>query len=335
MCDTALATLLVKATDIILRDVDDLLAVLAAQAKAYQYTPCMGRTHGVHAEPTTLGLKFALWYADMTRCKARLLQARKTIGVGKISGAVGNFANVDPFIEKYVCESLGLAVAPISTQVLQRDRHAEFLSTLAILGGCMEKIATEIRGLQKTETREVEEPFYAGQKGSSAMPHKRNPINSEKICGLARMLRGYALVGFENIALWHERDISHSSTERITLSDATILTDCMLAQITRILKDLFVYPENMLRNFNASYHLVFSQQVLLTLIGKGLLRETAYDLVQRCAMSAWENKRDFKAVLSDEPQIQELLTPAELDGCFDVNYYMKHVSDIFQRVGIE
>ena len=284
--DTALSSIVSQALDIIEADMRRFIDVLAAQAVKYKMIPCMGRTHGVHAEPTTLGLKFALWYAEMQRNLERMEHAHKITRVGKISGAVGTYANVDPFVEKYVCEQMGLEPSPISTQVLQRDRYAELLSVIAITGCSLEKFATEVRGLQKTELREVEEPFRAGQKGSSAMPHKRNPINCEKVCGLSRVLRGYALAAMEDVALWHERDISHSSVERIILPDATELLDYMLVLMTRILGDLFVYPENMLRSMSMSYGLPNSQHVLLTLIDKGMLRETAYDCVQRCAMRA-------------------------------------------------
>ena len=298
--DTALSSVVSQALDIIEADMHKLIDVLASQAVKYKMTPCMGRTHGVHAEPTTLGLKFALWYAEMQRNLERMEHAHKTTRVGKISGAVGTYANVDPFVEKYVCEKMGLTPSPISTQVLQRDRYAELMSVIAITGSSLEKFATEVRGLQKTELREVEEPFRAGQKGSSAMPHKRNPINCEKVCGLSRVLRGYALAAMEDVALWHERDISHSSVERIILPDATELLDYMLTLMTRILGDLFVYPENMLRSMSMSYGLPNSQHVLLTLIDKGMLRETAYDCVQRCAMRAWQEQKPFRDMLEQD-----------------------------------
>lgn len=332
--DTALSSVVSSACDILESDMRALIDVLRRQAIRYKMTPCMGRTHGVHAEPTTLGLKFALWYAEMLRNMERMEHAHKTIRVGKISGAVGTYANVDPFVERYVCQKMGLAPSPISTQVLQRDRYAELMTTIAIIGSCLEKYATEVRGLQKTELREVEEPFRAGQKGSSAMPHKRNPINCEKVCGLSRLLRGYALTAMEDITLWHERDISHSSVERVILPDATELLDYMLTLMTRILGDLFVYPENMLRSMDMSYGLTNSQHVLLTLIEKGMLRETAYDCVQRCAMRAWEEKRPFRELLETEPVVKELLTPEELDQCFDLSYHYKHVDEIFERLGL-
>ncbi len=332
--DTALSSVLKDAMDLIIADMDPLLDVLKRQAKTYKMTPCMGRTHGVHAEPTTLGLKFALWYADMQRCVERLKQAREMIAVGKLSGAVGNYANIDPYIEQYVCKAMGLTPAPISTQVLQRDRHAQLICTLAILGGCMEKIATEIRGLQKTETRELEEPFAKGQTGSSAMPHKRNPVNCEQICGLARLLRGYCVPALEDITLWHERDISHSSAERVILADATCLADYMLGKLTRILTDLNVYPENMMRSINASHGLVFSGRVLLYLCDHGMLREVAYPLVQRCAMDCWATGKDYKELLWAEPVVQAHISRQELDKIFDLNGYYHHVDDIFARLGL-
>jgi len=332
--DTALSSIVSRACDILERDMHTFIDVLASQAKKYKKTPCMGRTHGVHAEPTTLGLKFALWYAEMQRNMERMEHAHKTIRVGKISGAVGTYANVDPFVEKYVCEKMGLTPSPISTQVLQRDRYAELMTTIAIIGSCLEKYATEVRGLQKTELREVEEPFRAGQKGSSAMPHKRNPINCEKVCGLSRVLRGYALSAMEDVALWHERDISHSSVERIILPDATELLDYMLTLMTRILGDLFVYPENMMRSMEMSYGLTNSQHVLLTLIEKGMLRETAYDCVQRNAMRAWEEKRPFRELIEQEPVVREHLTDEELESCFKLDYHYKHVDEVFERLGL-
>lgn len=333
--DTALSSIISKACDIIEDDMHKLIAALASQAVKYKHQPCMGRTHGVHAEPTTLGLKFALWYAEMQRNMERMEHAHKTIRVGKISGAVGTYANVDPFVEKYVCEQMGLEASPISTQVLQRDRYAELMTTVAIIGSCLEKYATEVRGLQKTELREVEEPFRAGQKGSSAMPHKRNPINCEKVCGLSRVLRGYALSAMEDVALWHERDISHSSVERIILPDGLQLLDYMLSLMTRILGDLFVYPENMQRSMDMSYGLTNSQHVLLTLIEHGMLRETAYDCVQRNAMRAWQEKIPFRTLIEQEPVVRERLTAEELEKCFDLQYHYKHVDEVFARLGLD
>ena len=333
--DTALSSLLSKACGILEADMHAFIDMLARQAKKYKMTPCMGRTHGVHAEPTTLGLKFALWYAEMKRNLDRLEHAHRTIAVGKISGAVGTYANVDPFVEQYVCERMGLSASPISTQVLQRDRHAELMTTFAIIASSLEKFATEVRGLQKTELREVEEPFRKGQKGSSAMPHKRNPINCEQICGLARIIRGYSVTALENITLWHERDISHSSTERIILPDATELLDYMLHKLCGILGDLFVYPENMLKDMDKSMGLIFSQHVLLTLIEKGMLRETAYDCVQRCAMRAWQEQKPFRDMLEQDETVTSHLTPAELDECFELAYHYKHVDEVFKRLGLE
>lgn len=332
--DTALSSILAKACDILLADVAALIRALRDQALKWKTTPIMGRTHGVHAEPTTLGLKFALWYAEMLRNQARLERARETIAVGKISGAVGTYANVDPFVEQYVCEKMGLAASPISTQVLQRDRHAELITTFAIIGSCLDKYATEVRGLQKTELREVEEPFRAGQKGSSAMPHKRNPVNCEQISGLSRLLRGYTVTALEDIVLWHERDISHSSAERVILADATQLLDYMLVKITGILRDLFVYPENMRRNMERSLGLPFSQHVLLSLIQKGMLRETAYDLIQRRAMQAWAEQKPFRDLIAQEEAVQSLLTGAELDACFDPAYHYQYVDRIYGRLGL-
>lgn len=333
--DTAQMSNLNEACGLIEKDLESFIEMLGKQAVKYKMTPCMGRTHGVHAEPTTLGLKFALWYAEMQRNLERFRHARETIAVGKISGAVGTYANVDPFVEKYVCEHMGLKPSPISTQVLQRDRHAEFMACIAVIGSSLEKFATEVRGLQKTETREVEEPFHAGQKGSSAMPHKRNPINCEQICGLSRVLRGYSVTAMEDVALWHERDISHSSVERIIIPDACMLIDYMLVKLEGILGNLFVYPENMLRNMKMSMGLVFSQHVLLTLIKKGMLRETAYDLVQKTAMQSWEQQKQFRDLIGEVPEVKERLTPAELDDCFDLKYHYTHVDDIFKRLGLE
>jgi adenylosuccinate lyase len=332
--DTALAAQLQAACAILRDDLQQLLETLRTLAQRHKYTLMMGRTHGVHAEPTTFGLKVALWYAEMTRNLERFEAAAERIRYGKISGAVGTYANVDPFVERYVCERLGLKPAPISTQTLQRDRHAEFVFTLALIGTTLDKIATEIRGLQKTEVREVEEPFYPGQKGSSAMPHKRNPVSCEQVSGLARVLRGYVVPALEDVPLWHERDISHSSVERVILPDATILTDYLLNRMNRILSDLRVYPENMKRNMERSFGLTFSQRVLTALIDKGLSREAAYDAVQPCAMRAWEEGRQFIDVLRESPVVREHLTDEELQACFDPNWHLKHVDTIFQRLGL-
>lgn len=332
--DTALSSTLSKACAILLEDIDALLEVLRSQALKWKHTPIMGRTHGVHAEPTTLGLKFALWYAETLRNKVRLERARDTIAVGKISGAVGTYANVDPFVERYVCRAMGLEASPVSTQTLQRDRHAELVSTFAIIASCLDKYATEVRGLQKTEIRELEEPFRAGQKGSSAMPHKRNPVNCEQISGLARLMRGYVVTALENITLWHERDISHSSAERVILADSTQLLDYMLAKLTGILRDLNVYPENMTRNMERSLGLPFSQHVLLALIQKGMLREEAYDIVQARAMQAWAEQRPFRQLIAEEGAVRDRLSCKELDECFDPAYHTQHLDEIFERVGL-
>ena len=332
--DTALSAVLQEAVTMIQEDLDVFAEVLRQQAIRYKDTVCMGRTHGVHAEPTTFGLKLALWYSETRRNIERLARAKEVISVGKISGAVGTYANVDPFVERYVCEGMKLRPALISTQILQRDRHAELLSTLAIIASCLDKYATEIRALQKTEIREVEEPFRQGQKGSSAMPHKRNPVNCEQISGLARVVRGNSLAALENIPLWHERDISHSSVERIILPDTTILMDYMLVKFTGIVKDLFVYPQNMQRNIEKSRGLIHSQQVLLRLVEKGLLRETAYDLVQKNAMRAWEEEKPFKDLIAQEPLVAEKFNKEELNDCFDIRHHLKHVDDIFAKLGL-
>lgn len=332
--DTALAALMKEASELILTDLHDLVNVLKDKAREHKLTLMMGRTHGVHAEPTTFGLKLALYVAELDRNLERMERARDNISFGKLSGAVGTYANIDPFVERYVCEKMGLTPAPISTQILQRDRHAEYMTTLAIIAGTLDKLATEIRSLQKTETREAEEPFYQGQKGSSAMPHKRNPVNCEQITGLSRIVRANALVGLENMPLWHERDISHSSAERITVPDSTMLINYMLRSMTRIIRDLHVYPENMKRNMERTLGLTFSQKVLLTLIEKGMKREAAYDLVQKHAMQAWEQQRSFQELLSRDETIVEMLTPAGLADCFDPAYHMRHIDDIFAKVGI-
>lgn len=332
--DTALSALMRDAADIILVDIRELVGVLRDKAREHKYTVMMGRTHGVHAEPTTFGLKLALYVAEMERNQVRMERARENIAYGKLSGAVGTYANIDPFVEKYVCEKLGLKPAPVSTQILQRDHHAEYMTVLAIIAGTLDKLATEIRGLQKTETREVEEPFYQGQKGSSAMPHKRNPVSCEQISGLSRVVRANALVALENMPLWHERDISHSSAERVIIPDSTILVNYMLRSMARIIRDLHVYPENMERNMERTLGLTFSQRVLLALVDKGLSRESAYDLVQKYAMQAWEEQRPFKAILARDPLVAQLLSPAELEACFDPRYHLRRVDEIFGRLGI-
>jgi adenylosuccinate lyase len=332
--DTALSVLLVEAAALIRTGLQDLEEALKVQALRYKDTATVGRTHGVHAEPTSLGLKFALWLAEVRRDLDRLDRATESVRVGKLSGAVGNFAHIDPFIEEYVCEKLGLEAAPVSTQVIQRDRHAEFLSVLAIIGATLEKIALEIRNLQRTETRELEEPFYSGQKGSSAMPHKRNPVTCEQICGLARLLRGYAVSAFENVALWHERDISHSSVERVILPDSTIITDHMVQQMIRVIRELNVYPQQLLHNLELTGGLIYSQRVLLELVESGLSREEAYDLVQRCAMESWERGISFKDLLAAEEMVAQRLSKEKLDDCFDPAYYLRRVDYIYKRLGI-
>lgn len=331
--DTALSYTLVQAVDLIAAQLDDLLAVLASQARKYKDAIMMGRTHGVHAEPTTLGIKFALWYQEFSRQRVRLAAARKDIAVGKLSGAVGTYANIPPEIEEYVCSKLGLEAAPVSTQVLQRDRHAAFLNTLAVLGASVEKVAVEIRSLQRTEIREVEEPFYAGQKGSSAMPHKRNPVNCEQLSGLARILRANALAGMENVALWHERDISHSSVERVILPDSTTLIHYMLYKLAGIIKDLHVYPQRMLENIELSRGLTYSGSVLLALVEKGLTRERAYDAVQAAAMRAWQNRSHLKAELAQEADVVQVLG-SELDSLFAPDRLLARVDQILARAGL-
>lgn len=329
--DTALMAQLRRPIQIIREDVEQLLSTLEALAKKHKYTVMMGRTHGVHAEPTTFGLKCLLWYAELERDLERFDAASERMRYGKISGAVGTYANVDPQVEEYVCSRLGLKPAPISTQTLQRDRHAEFIFTLALIGTTLDKIATEIRALQKSEVREVEEPFYKGQKGSSAMPHKRNPVSCEQISGLSRVLRGYVVPALEDVPLWHERDISHSSVERIVLPDATILIDYMLNRMNRILTDLHVYPENMRRNMDRTHGLVFSQRVMTALVDKGLSREAAYDTVQPLAMQAWEEGRSFKDLVLASERVRHHLTPEEIDALFDPSWHLKHVDTIFHR----
>jgi adenylosuccinate lyase len=332
--DTALGLQLTQAAEILAKDVAELISVLKNKAVEHKYTIMMGRTHGVHAEPTTFGLKIALWTEEMKRNAQRLAEARKNISVGKISGAVGTYATVPPQVEKIACAKLRLTPAPISSQIIQRDRHAQFVTTLAIIASSLEKFATEIRGLQRTEVREVEEPFEAGQTGSSAMPHKRNPELCERICGLARLIRGHALTSLENIALWHERDISHSSTERIILPDSCLAVDYMLSIFTSIMKGLKVYPENMRRNIELTQGLIFSQRVLLALINKGLPREEAYKIVQDNAMKAWEGKKDFLSLLEADRQITARLSKKELKSLFDYGYYLKHVDEVFERLGL-
>ncbi|KFE41320.1 adenylosuccinate lyase [Staphylococcus agnetis] len=332
--DTALSYQVKQANDIIEKDLERFIEVLANKAKAYKYTLMMGRTHGVHAEPTTFGLKMALWYAEMQRNLERFKRVREEIEVGKMSGAVGTFANIPPEIEAYVCKHLGIGTAPISTQTLQRDRHAYYIATLSLIATSLEKFAVEIRNLQKTETREVEEAFAKGQKGSSAMPHKRNPIGSENITGIARVIRGYITTAYENVALWHERDISHSSAERIMLPDVTIALDYALNRFTNIVDRLTVYEENMTENMNKTFGLIYSQRVLLALIDKGMVREEAYDTVQPKAMESWATKTPFRTLVEADEKITEKLSEDELNACFDPRHHLNQVDTIFKRVGL-
>lgn len=332
--DTAQSYRLKQANEIIRKDLHVFIEILKEKAIEHKHTVMMGRTHGVHAEPTTFGLKLALWYEEMKRNLARFELAAKDIEFGKLSGAVGTYANIDPFVEKYVCEYLGLQPAPVSTQTLQRDRHAAYIATLSLIATSIEKFATEIRGLQKTETREVEEFFAKGQKGSSAMPHKRNPIGSENMTGIARVLRGFMVTAYENVSLWHERDISHSSAERIILPDATIAINYMLNRFSKIIKNLTVFPENMKRNIDKTHGVIFSQRVLLTLIDKGMSREKAYDIVQPKAMEAWETETHFKQLIEKEKAITNVLSEEEIVNCFDYTYHLKNVDAIFERIGL-
>ena len=332
--DTAYGYQLKQANDILRKDLADFLEIIKEKALAYKDTVCMGRTHGVHAEPTTFGLKLALWYSEMKRNIERFERAAQGVEAGKISGAVGTFANISPEVEAYVCRKLGIRPQEISTQILSRDLHADYLSTIALIATSIEKFATEIRGLQKSETREVEEFFAKGQKGSSAMPHKRNPIGSENMAGLARVIRGHMVTAYENVNLWHERDISHSSAERIIIPDSTILLNYMLRRFGNIVKNLTVFPENMLRNMDATFGLIYSQRVLLKLIDKGMSREKAYDLVQPCTAKAWDEKLPFRSVLEEQPEITATLSKEDLDDAFDYHYHIKNVDLIFKRVGI-
>ncbi len=335
--DTAQSAMLAEACDLLIRDAKALAAAIKEQARRHKYTLMIGRTHGVHAEPITFGLKLAVWYAEMLRNVDRLKRAREVIGYGKISGSVGTYANVEPFVEEYVCAKMGLKPAPASSQVLQRDRHAELLTTMAVVAGSLEKFSTEIRGLQKTETREVEEPFRAGQKGSSSMPHKRNPEKCERVSGLARLIRGYALAALEDQALWHERDISHSSVERVILPDATIILDYMLDLFTGIVSDMHVYPENMMANLERTGGLIYSQRVLLALVAKGVSREDAYRIVQTRAMQAWQSGQTgpaFRELIAADPEVQGKLSPDEVAACFDHQPHLRHIDTVFQRLGI-
>lgn len=333
--DTAQSYIIKQANEVIEKDLGRFIEVLGERAKEHKMTLMMGRTHGVHAEPTTFGVKLALWYMEMKRNLKRFKAVREEIEVGKMSGAVGTFANIPPEVEEYVCEHLGLDFAEVSTQTLQRDRHAHYISVLALIATSIEKFAVEIRGLQKTETREVEESFGKGQKGSSAMPHKRNPIGSENVTGLARVIRGYISTAYENVPLWHERDISHSSAERIMLPDVTIALNYMLNRFTNLVKNLTVFEDNMKNNIDKTFGLVYSQRVMLTMIDKGLAREEAYDLVQPKAMESWETKVPFRELISADERITEVLSGEEIDGLFDENHHLQRVDIIFRRAGLE
>ncbi|WP_341321600.1 adenylosuccinate lyase [Solibacillus sp. FSL H8-0523] len=332
--DTALSYLIKQANDILRKDLTKFLEIIKKKAIEHKKTVCMGRTHGVHAEPTTFGLKLALWYEEMKRNIERFEAAATVIETGKMSGAVGTYANIDPRVEAYVCEHLGLAAAPISTQTLQRDRHAQYFSTLALIATSIEKFATEVRGLQKSETREVEEGFAKGQKGSSAMPHKRNPIGSENMTGMARLMRGYMLTAFENVSLWHERDISHSSAERVIIPDATITLNYMLNRFGNIIENLSVFPENMKRNMERTFGLIYSQRILLALIDKGLVREEAYDTVQPLTARSWDEQTQFRPLVEASEKITSYLSPEEINDCFDYNYHIQNVDYIFERLGL-
>lgn len=332
--DTGLGVLIKEAIDVIISDLKRFEKVLEHKAKKYRNTVCIARTHGVHAEPTIFGLKFALYYAEVKRHIELMNWVKSRVCVGKISGAVGNYANISPVIEKNVCKRLGLGLEEISTQVVQRDRHANLLNAIAVVGATLEKIAMEIRHLQKTEVREVEEPFKEGQKGSSAMPHKRNPIMCERVCGLARVLRSNALAGMENISLWHERDISHSSVERIIIPDSTTLLDYTLNVMIDVVDGLIVYPENIKRSLECTKGLIFSQRILLALIDKGADRLGSYNVIQRNAMKVWSGESNFKELLSQDPDLTRYLSKKELDKCFDVNYYLKNVDKIYKRIGL-
>lgn len=331
--DTGIAIQMRDSADILLDKMEKLKKVIVDKAIVYKYTLTIGRTHGIHGEPTTFGLKLLLWVSDMERNIERMQQARDVIACGAISGAMGNFAHLDPKIEEFVCDKLGIKPCKVSTQIIQRDRHAQFISTLAIIGSSLEKMATEIRNLQRTELLEVEESFAKGQKGSSAMPHKKNPMISERVAGLARILRGNAIAAMENVALWHERDLTHSSVERIIIPDSCILLDYMLEKFIGVVSGLIVFEDNMQENIEKTRGLVFSQQVMLALVNKGLLRETAYRLVQKNAMRSWNEKLDYKSLLFDDTEILEILSKEEIEEIFDYAIYTKNIDYIFKRMG--
>lgn len=332
--DTALCYMTVQSADLIMRHLENFHEILRRRAAEFKYTVMIGRTHGIHAEPMTFGMKFLLWSAEIERDIERLKQAREMMAVGKLSGAVGTYSNIDPFVEKYVCEKLELTPVRLATQVIQRDRHAHFMTTLAIIGSSLDKMATEIRNLQRTDIREAEEYFAPGQKGSSAMPHKRNPITCEKVSGMARLLRGYAVAALEDVTLWHERDISHSSVERVILPDATIALDHMLRKFSNIIDKLLVYPDAMIANMNKTGGLIFSQNLLIALVSKGVLREDAYKWVQRNAMARWLQGADFKTNVEADPDIKKYLTDEEVEHCFDPKPMLRHVDEIFARFGL-
>lgn len=335
LLDTSLSLQCIEASDLLIADIKRMLAVLKQKAKKYKDTPCIARTHGVHAEPMSFGLKIAVWYDEMRRNLERMEQAREMMRFGKLSGSVGTYANIDPAVEEFVCEKLGLKPANIATQIIQRDHHCQFVNTIALIGCTLNKIATEIRLLQKTEVLEVEEPFFKGQIGSSAMPHKRNPIACERVSGLSRLLRANAQAAFEDITLWHERDISHSSVERIILPDSTIALNYMFHKMIPILEGLLVYPKNMILSLSKTKGLIYSQRVLLELMKKGLEREVAYEMIQKCAMQVWNETSDFKDVLSRDRKVRKYLNQNEIDMCFDIKYYTRHTDKIFKRVGLK
>lgn len=333
--DTALAYLMTKGFDLILEKIEPMIEVLARRAKEFKNQPIVGRTHGIHGEPTCMGLKFALWYQEMLRNRTRLVRARETMAVGKISGAVGTYAHTGPGIERYVCEKLGLKPSPVSTQVLQRDRHAEALTTLAIVGATIEKIATEVRSLQRTDIYEFEEPFSKGQKGSSAMPHKRNPVKCEQLCGLARVLRGNALVALENVALWHERDISHSSAERVVIADSMTLVHYMLGRLIYVLDGAQAKPDRMAENLNKTGGLIYSQRILLAMIEKGMTRESAYAIVQRCAMKTWADRVPLLEHLMEDEEVTKWFKREDLESLMDPQAYLRYIDDIYRQCGLD
>ena len=333
--DTALGIMMKKSAEIILDDLEKLRDVLLRQAKKYKHTVCIGRTHGIHAEPMTFGLKFALWYDEVCRDIERVKRAKEVVAVGKLSGAVGTYSNIDPRIEEITCKKLGITPVKLATQVIQRDRHAEYMTTLAIVASTFEKIATELRNLQRTDIREAEEYFQPGQKGSSAMPHKRNPITGERISGMARLVRGNAIAAMEDITLWHERDISHSSVERVILPDSTINVDYCCRKLTNLVDKLLVYPDAMMANLNKTGGLIFSQRIMLAVVSKGVLREDAYKWVQRNAIARWLKGEDFRTNVEKDPDITKYLTKEEIDNCFDYKWFLRNVDMIMARFGIE